>query len=115
MSQASVPQKRTFSYSEACRLLPEVRRVTERAHQQLRALLETTPLPGPERERAESRASEIVNAWSRTLTEQGLEIKGLWLVDFDNGSGYYCWRYPEPQLSYYHSYEEGFRGRMRIQ
>jgi hypothetical protein len=46
--------------------------------------------------------------------ERGLEIKGLWLVDFDNGSGCYCWRYPETGLDYFHTYEEGFRGRMRI-
>ncbi|MGE0455845.1 MAG: DUF2203 family protein [Vicinamibacteria bacterium] len=25
-----------------------------------------------------------------------------------------CWRYPEAGLEYYHSYEEGFRGRIRI-
>jgi hypothetical protein len=45
----------------------------------------------------------------------GLEIKGLWLVDFDNGSGYYCWRWPEPALEYFHGYEAGFAGRARIQ
>ena len=36
-------------------------------------------------------------------------------MDFDNGSGYYCWRYPEQRLEFYHSYDEGFGGRMRIQ
>jgi hypothetical protein len=36
-------------------------------------------------------------------------------VDFDNGSGYYCWRHPEAGLEWFHSYEEGFGGRIRIQ
>ena len=54
-------------------------------------------------------------AWARTLGKEGLEAKGIWLVDFDNGSGYYCWRYPEDSLQFYHSYEDGFQGRMRIQ
>jgi hypothetical protein len=45
----------------------------------------------------------------------GLEVKGLWLVDFDNGSGYYCWRWPEEDLAYFHGYDEGFDGRVRIQ
>ena len=45
----------------------------------------------------------------------GLDVKGLWLVDFDNGSGYYCWRWPETELAYFHGYEEGFAGRVRIQ
>ena len=44
----------------------------------------------------------------------GLEAKGLWLVDFDNGEGYYCWQHPEASLSHYHGYEEGFAGRMKI-
>ena len=42
-------------------------------------------------------------------------MKGLWLVDFDNGNGYYCWRWPEPELAYFHGYDEGFDGRVRIQ
>jgi len=45
----------------------------------------------------------------------GLEVKGLWLVDFDNGSGYFCWTWPEEGLEYFHGYEEGFEGRTRIQ
>ena len=45
----------------------------------------------------------------------GVEVKGLWRVDFDNGSGYYCWQWPEEQLEYFHDYEEGFEGRSRIQ
>ena len=45
----------------------------------------------------------------------GLDIKGLWLVDFDNGSGYYCWKHPEVSLDYYHTYVVGFGGRVRIQ
>ncbi len=45
----------------------------------------------------------------------GLEAKGLWLVDFDNGEGYYCWCYPEETVAHYHGYEDGFRGRTRIQ
>jgi hypothetical protein len=45
----------------------------------------------------------------------GAEVKGVWLVDFDNGSGYYCWRWPEEKLEYFHAYEDGFAGRTRIQ
>jgi hypothetical protein len=45
----------------------------------------------------------------------GAEVKGVWLVDFDNGSGYYCWRWPETTVDHFHSYEEGFGGRSRIQ
>jgi hypothetical protein len=45
----------------------------------------------------------------------GVEVKGAWLVDFDTGAGYYCWQWPEEELSYFHGYDEGFEGRIRIQ
>ena len=51
----------------------------------------------------------------REMEALGADVKGLWLVDFDNGSGYYCWQYPEDGLDHFHSYEEGFAGRIRSQ
>ena len=90
-------------------MLPEVRRATEEAYRGVERLTAS------ERRGAQAEADAIVKAWADDLLARGLEIKGLWLVDFDNGSGYYCWRYPEERLDFYHSYEEGFGGRMRIQ
>lgn len=56
----------------------------------------------------------VVDRWSARIRGLGLEAKGLWLVDFDNGEGYYCWQHPEESLMHYHGYEEGFPGRMKI-
>src|SRR5262245_51702036 len=106
-------EKRIFSYDEAAAMLPEVRRLTEDAHRAVEALGGDTG--SSSRTDLQKRLEEIVNGWARSLVGMGLEVKGLGLVDFDNGSGYYCWRYPEDGLQYYHSYEEGFSGRMRIQ
>ena len=44
--------------------------------------------------------------WAAELRDIDLEVKGLWLVDFDNGEGYYCWRYPEETVGHYHTYEK---------
>jgi hypothetical protein len=52
--------------------------------------------------------------WAREMEALGLEVKGLWLVDFDSGSGYYCWQWPEERLEFYHGHDEGFAGRARI-
>ena len=57
---------------------------------------------------------EVVQEWADELRTLGLEIKGLWLVDFDSGAGYYCWKYPEQSLNHFHSYEEGFAGRLPL-
>ncbi|MBI3607499.1 MAG: DUF2203 family protein [Nitrospirae bacterium] len=48
------------------------------------------------------------------MVQLGCEVKGLWLVDFDNGEGYYCWKYPEDELEYFHEYTSGFSGRTKI-
>ena len=110
MTNGHLAEKKIFSYEQAVALLPEVRRLTEEAHHQVEALASEGSAP-----EVRTRIEEIVLAWARTLGEEGLEAKGIWLVDFDNGSGYYCWRYPEDSLQFYHSYEDGFQGRMRIQ
>lgn len=98
-----------FSYVEASVLLPEVRQATDDAYRRVERLAASGAST------AQAEADAILQAWAQGLLARGLEIKGLWLVDFDNGSGYYCWRYPEERLEFYHSYEEGFGGRMRIQ
>ena len=108
-------ERRTFTYSEAVSLVPSVRERTEVAYQAVEQLQldvdggRLTPAA------AQQKADEVVTAWASELMGEGLEIKGMWLVDFDNGSGYYCWQYPEPSLLYYHTYEAGFGGRVRIQ
>jgi hypothetical protein len=106
----NVTVRTIFSYEQALALLPEVRQLTEEAYLEVEALT-----GGEAGQAAEARLNEVVASWTETMIERGLDVKGLWLVDFDNGSGYYCWRYPEAGLLFYHSYEEGFRGRMRIQ
>jgi hypothetical protein len=100
-----------FTYDEAAALLPEVRRITEEAYQKVEALSGIAAGGGAV---VEGQVEEVVGGWARALLSRGVEVKGLWLVDFDNGSGYYCWQYPEEGLQYYHSYEDGFRGRIRI-
>ena len=69
----------------------------------------------PEIAALDARIQQIISGWARSMEALGLEVKGLWLVDFDNGSGYYCWKWPEERLEYFHGYDEGFSGRARIQ
>ena len=101
-------RKRVFTYDEAVRLLPEVRRLTDAAYREVEA---ASARPA---DSAQSDVESVVTRWAHEIMSLGIDVKGLWLVDFDNGSGYYCWRYPEEGLQYYHTYEEGFRGRTRI-
>lgn len=106
-------EKKTFTFSEAAAALPEVRGLTGAAAERFEALRRRAEA-GEDPAALQAEADQVVEGWTRAMHERGIEVKGLWLIDFDNGSGYYCWRWPEPSLEYYHSYEDGFGGRMRI-
>jgi len=99
--------KKIFSYEDASALLPEVQRLTSEAIARADALDEATAT-GDDYQR-------IVQEWADAVMSLGIEVKGLWLIDFDNGSGYYCWKHPEESLQYFHGYEEGFGGRVKLQ
>jgi len=93
---------RVFTLDEARALMPRVQEITAEA------VGRYGKQPGEEERR------EVAEAWAKELMAMGLEIKGLWLVDFDSGAGYYCWKYPESELGHFHSYEEGFGGRLPL-
>ncbi|HUP65283.1 MAG TPA: DUF2203 family protein [Thermoanaerobaculia bacterium] len=109
--------KKIFSYEEALAALPDVQVVTGRSVAAIEALLD---LEGENEEEPDvpqellPEYQRIVSEWAEAVIEMGIEVKGLWLIDFDSGAGYYCWRYPEPTLEYFHGYEEGFGGRVKL-
>jgi hypothetical protein len=104
---------------EAARvLLPDVRTRTERAVLEVEKFELARDAAAPDSDAhaaAEDSLRRAVSRWLREMEALGLEVKGPWLVDFDNGRGYYCWRWPETALGWYHGYDEGFEGRVRIQ
>jgi hypothetical protein len=61
--------------------------VREQTAEAVRASAE---LPGPRTGR-----ESVVRDWAEEMLSLGIEVKGIWLVDFDSGAGYYCWKYPD--------------------
>lgn len=115
---AEETERRSWTLEAARQMLPDVRQRTERAVQETEALVaerEAAAEGSAARKRLDEKVQAVVSRWAREMEALGLEVKGLWLVDFDNGSGYYCWRWPEPSLDHFHGYDEGFSGRVRIQ
>jgi hypothetical protein len=109
--------KRIFSYEEALETFPTVRDLTAEAARRVEAVSRAAGGPDdPETRRSEveEACARIMEAWAREISSFGCVVKGAWLVDWDCGDGYYCWRFPEETLSHFHTYEEGFAGRMPI-
>ena len=114
-----MPQVRTiFTLDQARDMLPQVKHFTADAVRQAESLavqLHGLGEDDPEHVSLSAAMKAVVDGSADQVRALGPEAKGLWLVDFDNGEGYYCWQHPEPSVSHYHGYEEGFAGRMKIQ
>lgn len=109
--------KKIWSLEEAQEVFPRIKKITEDFYNKaykISKLLSENIYPENEMERMEAEVHEIIRIWNFTMLEFEIDVKGVWLIDFDNGSGYYCWKIGEDDLLYEHSYEDGFAGRKLI-
>lgn len=108
-----------LDFARASQLLPLVYKITVDADQELQNLtskLQQQKLNYKTQEVAETedQIQKLVGRWESKILKLGLEPKGIWLVDFDAGNGFYCWKYPELELKFWHGYKDGFSGRRPI-
>ena len=100
--------RRRFTIQEARALLPAVKEVTGEAAKAIEKIaLKNNELPPQEQEVV----NRIIQTWAGKIMGLGCVPNGVWLVDFDNGDGFFCWQYGEEDLGYIHSYEAGYAGR----
>jgi hypothetical protein len=120
MSARGVPvigfrnETRVFTLAEARELFPVVRRATTQSRAALepvKARLAHTLASDPRFAQAEAEYRAIVKAWVAKMERLGLVARGLWVVDFDTGDGYLCWRFPELRIAHWHGYDTGVAGR----
>ena len=62
----------------------------------------------------EESMNQLIQAWHFKVKKLGGIPKGLWLVDFDNGEGYFCWKYPEKSIEFVHDYQGQYKNRKKI-
>ena len=109
--------QRIWTYEEALGHFPVVRDLTRQAVQQVEALfnrVQSRAAMEEHRDATETSYPNILAAWADEVASLGCVVKGMWLVDWDSGDGYYCWKYPEETISHFHSYEDGFAGRIPV-
>ncbi len=112
-------KKRIFDISEARALLPLIYHITELAHLRVKKLLNRLEAVKGKNvllaNDIEEEISKEMEKWQNKLNRLGITPKGMWLADFDNGSNFYCWKFPETDIRYFHGYQDGFSGRIEIQ
>lgn len=108
-----------FTLEEAQEQLPLIYRITEEAAKKAKYLMACIDaLPDKKSSRAEElqeQINDIISRWQNKLERLGAKPKGLWLADFDNGAGYFCWKFPEVKILFRHGYQDGFTGRILIE
>ena len=107
-----------FTLAEAQAILPVVRRITQEFSQKTELLISRLESISPTQietiNELEGQVNDFIKAWHVKIKKLGAVPKGLWLVDFDAGDGFFCWKYPEPDIGYWHSYQDGFSKRVPL-
>jgi hypothetical protein len=107
-----------FTLDEARTLLPQIKAVTQRYYDLVEELRDSlqNPQDAAAVKRLENRINAALQQWATEVRDFGVEVKGLWLADFDSGDGYYyCWKLGEDDIEHFHRYETGFAGRRPIE
>lgn len=108
-----------FTLMEARNLLVVVRSITEKYAEQVDKKIVRLEALGSSQDPLvrdlEGEVNQLIDEWNDKVQKLGGVPRGLWLVDFDSGHGYFCWKYPERDILYWHSYSDGFSGRIPIQ
>lgn len=111
-------ETRQFTLAEANETLPLVQRITaescrelEPVQNQIRNLLPSDPRSIG----VQGEYEQIVKTWISKMERLGVVVKGLWIVNFDTGDGYLCWKFPELRVLHYREYAGGFASRQPVE
>lgn len=111
-------RQKVFSLEETQAVIPVVNRITKTYRQQVEGLIRQIDTLGSDNEelttRLEKQVNELVETWQNKVEKLGGLPRGLWLADFDSGDGYFCWKFPEERIEFWHGYSDGFSGRVKL-
>ncbi len=112
-------RQKIFTYSDAQCLLPVIFRITRQQSERVEAHIQRIESLGSNQDKLingiEAEINSEVQSWQEKLKKLGAQPKGLWVADFDSGDGYFCWKYPETKIEFWHRYADGFSGRIPIE
>jgi hypothetical protein len=107
-----------FTLDDARAVLPIVFRITKVYSEKVEGLIDRIEAVSGHNEalatEIERQINTLIQEWQGKVERLGALPKGLWIADFDAGDGYYCWKYPERSIDYWHKYADGFSKRVHV-
>lgn len=114
----AIHEKRLFTRETAQELLPLIYHITQTTQKEVRILASRMEsikgMSGLRAKEIEDEINALIDRWQQKLIKLGARPKGLWLADFDDGKGYFCWKFPETEITFWHGYNDGFSGRIPL-
>lgn len=118
MDIIEINRRTVFTLEEAREILPVIFRITKAHSQKVEALIERLDgMAGQNEDLSSSlelQVNQLIQDWQNKIQKLGALPKGLWIADFDAGDGYYCWKFPERSIEYWHRYSDGFSKRISV-
>lgn len=113
-----INRRSVFTHEEAQELLPIIFRITKTYSQKVDSLIERLDAVSGGSEdlvtSIENQVNQLIQEWQNKVQKLGALPKGLWIADFDSGDGYFCWKYPERGIEFWHQYSDGFSKRILV-
>ncbi len=104
-------KEKVYTLEEARQMLPWIKEATQEADTAMRqAKASLTDLVA-----FRKRAHQIIQHWAETVFKLGALPKQPFTVDFNSGTDYLCWEFPEDDIYYRHDYDRGYAGRHPIE
>lgn len=112
-----INRRSVFTHDEAQELLPIIFRITKTYSQKtegMLARLDSLSCQEGLTASLELQVNLLIQEWQNKIQKLGALPKGLWIADFDSGDGYFCWKFPERSIQYWHKYSDGFSKRVQV-
>ncbi len=119
MSQVyTINTSRVFTADEAQDLLGIIYKITKHHSELVKGLIGKVDVRqksnDPESWKLEQEINVHIETWKNKVQKLGLVPRGLWIGDFPTEDGYYCWKFPEQKINYWHSKTDGYSKRVSI-
>lgn len=118
VSKVGINRQTVFSLEQARDVVAVISSITRSYSRRVDALIDRLDALVGSNETAtiaiEAQVDSLIQEWQGKVRKLGALPQGLWIADIDSGDGYFCWKFPEPTVQFWHGYTDGFSKRRPV-